>query len=360
MIDDTPRNETNPSPALARAAPAAADSPPTAGATPNAGAPPAANTAPAATAGSAGAARLRSVLAVPVLAVLWGLNWPAVRTVLGEVAPWTLRTMGMGLGAALLVVVALARGQSLRVRRGHWPRLIVAGLLSVAGFNVLVAFAQLAGSTSRAAIVTFTMPVWAVLLARLVLGERLDARRVTALLLGISGLAVLALPVLRAGGVTAGILFSLGAGLSWAAGTVFTKRFPIDAAPMPSTAWQLCAGACAAGIGMLVFEGVPVPKALSAQATLALAFHVVLATALAYFLWFEVVARLPAGVASLGTLMVPVVGVSGAMLLLGERPGAADLAGFALIISAAATALRTPSTQPSAVHPSSAHPPSAR
>ena len=281
----------------------------------------------------------RQVLAVPLLALLWGLNWPAVKIVLGEVAPWTLRALGMGAGALLLFAIAIARGQSLQVRQGQRARLAIAGLLSVAGFNVLVAFAQLAGSTSRAAIVTFTMPIWAIALAWPVLGERPDRRRLVALALGVAGLALLAAPLLRAGGLPAGVLFSLGGGLSWAAGTVVTKRWPVDAAPLPIAAWQLLAGAAAAAIGMIAFEGVPVPRMLSPRATAALAFHVALASALADFIWFEVVARLPAGVAALGTLMVPVVGVSGAMLLLGERPSAFDLAGFALITLAAALAL---------------------
>jgi drug/metabolite transporter (DMT)-like permease len=113
------------------------------------------------------------------------------------------------------------------------------------------------------------------------------------------------------------------------------------------TAWQLLVGSAAAGIGMLVFEGLPVPKALSPAAGWALGYHVLLATALAYLLWFEVVARLPAGVAALGTLMVPVVGVSSAMLLFGERPSASDLGGFALIIAAASVAL-LPAARPEA------------
>jgi len=108
---------------------------------------------------------------------------------------------------------------------------------------------------------------------------------------------------------------------------------------MSATAWQLAVGSLAAAIGMLVFEGVPVPKALSLHVALALGYHVLLATALAYVVWFDVVARMPAGVAALGTLMVPVVGVTSAMALLGERPGASDLGGFALIIAAAATPL---------------------
>lgn len=281
----------------------------------------------------------RTVLAVPLLALLWGLNWPAVKTVLGEIAPWTLRTTGMGAGALLLLLLALLRGRSLRVTRDQWPRLVVASLLSVAGFNILVAFAQLAGTTSRAAIVAFTMPVWAIALARVFLGERLDRRRGTALALGVAGLTVLAAPVLKAGTLPLGIVLSLAAGFSWAAGTVFMKRFPIQADPLSATAWQLMLGSLAAAVGMLAFEGVPVPKTLSMHVALALSYHVLLATALAYVVWFEVVARLPAGVAALGTLMVPVVGVTSAMALLGERPGASDLIGFVLIIAAAATPL---------------------
>lgn len=280
----------------------------------------------------------RAALAVPALALLWGLNWPAVKTILAEVAPWTLRSMGMGLGACLLMGVAKLTGRSLHVPRTQWLRLACAGLLSVAGFNVLVAFAQLSGTTSRAAIVTFTMPIWAVVLARLVLGERLDTRRAIALGLGAAGLALLAAPLLSAGTLPRGVLFSLGAGLSWAAGTVFTKRFPIRADLLATVAWQLWVGAFVAGVGMLVFEGVPQPRWLSPRASFALGYHVLLATALAYFLWFEVIARVPAGVAALGTLLVPVVGVSSAMALLGERPTGTDLGGFALIIAAAATA----------------------
>lgn len=282
---------------------------------------------------------LRAILAVPLLALLWGLNWPAVRIVLGEVGPWTLRAMGMGAGGLLLIAIVLTRGRSIAVPRGQRLRLALAGFLAIGGFNVLVAFAQLAGTTSRAAIVTFTMPVWTIALAWWLLGERPDARRTLAIALGVAGLLLLALPLLRAGELTRGVMYSLAAGFSWAAGTVVIKRWPVDAAPMTVAAWQLLSGATAAATGMLLFEGVPVPKPLSAQASLALAFHIVLTQALAYYLWFEVVARLPAGVAAMGTLLVPVVGVTGAMALLGERPSGFDLGGFALITAAAALAL---------------------
>lgn len=225
----------------------------------------------------------------------------------------------------------------LAVPRKEWPRLIVAGFLSIAAFNVLLAFAQLAAPTSRAAILTFTMPIWATLLARVVLGEAFDRRRLLGLALGVAGLTCLGLPLIASGQFSLGLALALTASMSWALGTIVTKRWPVSAPALAVAAWQLLIGGAAAGIGMLVFEGLPVPKLLSPHVLTALGFHIVGAQALAYFLWFVVIARLPAGIASLGTLMVPAIGVLGSVLLLGERPTVTDWLGLALVIAASST-----------------------
>lgn len=284
----------------------------------------------------------RSLLLVPLLGLLWGLNWPAVRISLTEIAPWTLRAGGMSFAGLALVAVAMWRGVSLDVPKAHWPRLVVAGILSIAAFNVLLAFAQLMGPTSRAAILTFTMPVWATLMAGPALGERLDRPRLLGLGLGIAGLACLGLPLIRAGQLSPGLALALLASVSWALGTIVTKRWPVAAPTLTIAAWQLLIGGLAAGIGMLVFEGLPVPKALSSPVAAALAFHILGAQALAYFLWFTVIARLPAGIASLGTLMVPAVGALGSVILLGERPAASDWLGLVLVVAASGAILVAP------------------
>ena len=276
----------------------------------------------------------RSLLLVPLLGLLWGFNWPAVRISLTEIAPWTLRAAGMTFAGLVLVAVALARGIPLAVPREQWSRLIIAGFLSIAAFNILLAFAQLMAPTSRAAILTFTMPIWATLLALPILGERFDRRRLLGLGLGISGLVCLGLPLIRSGQFSPGLALALLAALSWALGTIVTKRWPVAAPALTIAAWQLLVGGAAAGLGMLVFEGLPVPKLLSPKVAAALSFHILGAQALAYFLWFVVVARLPAGIASLGTLMVPAVGALGSVLLLGERPTATDWLGLALVVAA--------------------------
>ena len=277
----------------------------------------------------------RALLPIPLLGLLWGFNWPSVRISLGEIAPWTLRSGGMAVAGLVLVAVALLSRQSLRVPRAHWARLAVAGFLSIAAFNVLLAFAQLAAPTSRAAILTFTMPIWSTLLAFLWLGEPLDGRRLAGLGLGAAGLTALGAPLIAAGGLSPGLWLALVASVSWALGTIVSKRWPVAAPTVTVAAWQLLIGGAVAGIGMLVFEGVPVPKPLQPRTLAALGFHILGAQALAYYLWFSVVARLPAGIASLGTLMVPAVGVFGSVLLLGERPSWSDWLGLALVVAAA-------------------------
>lgn len=284
----------------------------------------------------------RAWIGVPAVSLLWGLNWPAVRIVLGEIPPWTLRAWGLTTAAVLLFAFAAASGRSLAIRRGQWRRLAIAGCLNIAGFNIFVTFAQLAGTTSRAAIVTYTMPVWAIVFAWILLDEVPDRRRAAALALGAFGLLLLALPLFAAGRLTAGIGYALGAAASWAAGLVMLKRWPVDGHPLAVTAWQVLVGAFASVTGMLVFEG-PGPAAMPSPAVIAAFFyHTVFAMALAYVLWFAITEHLPAGVSALAVLGVPAIGVLCATLFLGERPTWSDLGGLAAVVGAAALSLIPP------------------
>ena len=262
-----------------------------------------------------------------------------MRLALHDLTPWAVRTIGLGCGAVALFALARVLGRSVHIPRGR-PRLHVAmaGLLNVAGFNLCSAFAQLGTSTSRAAICAYTMPIWTILLARPVLGERLDRNRGLALAAGTGGLLVLLWP-LAAQGLPLGVVFALGAALSWAAGTVYQKWARIEADPMALAAWQLTTGALIAGAGLLA-SGTWLVGGPDWVPFLALSFTALGGTALGYLLWFGAVARLPAGTAGLGSLLAPVVGVTSSALLLGERPSVTDLGGFVLVILAAFCALR--------------------
>ena len=280
---------------------------------------------------------------IPVaLALFWGLNWPAVKIILAIFPPFTLRVLGLGSGAILLLLLARAKRLALLPPRDAWPGIVVGGVLAVAVFNLAVAWAQLSTSTSRAAVLTFTMPMMSAVLAWLVLGERLDRRRGLALMLGAIGVAILAWPVLHAVfaehdlAATKGLIFPLVAAFGWAAGTVYLKRWPVNGHRIVITAWQLAVGAACALTGVLIAgESFPT-QGWNGRIVAALSFHIILGTAVAYWLWFVLSERVSATVAALTTLMVPVVGVLGAMTLVGDRPGAADWWGFAFVLAGAA------------------------
>lgn len=287
---------------------------------------------------------MRSALIPALLALCWGLNWPIVKIILGSVPPFTMRWLGLGLAAVLLLGFARLRGQPLwtAAQRGQWPRLLVAGLLNVAAFNLCTAFAQLSTSTSRASVLTYTMPMISALMAWALLGERPDRRRAAALALGSAGIALLAWPVLQRGwagelDATAwlGLAMPLLAATAWAAGTVHAKRWPQAGDRTANTGWQLLVGAACGAVGAAA-AGEHWPTHWPAPVLAAMAFHIIVAMAFAYVIWFVLLARCSATVASLTTLAVPVVGVLGAMALVGDRPAALDWLGFALVLGGAA------------------------
>jgi drug/metabolite transporter (DMT)-like permease len=135
-----------------------------------------------------------------------------------------------------------------------------------------------------------------------------------------------------------GLLLPLGAALAWALGTVATKRWPPPGDRIVLTAWQLGIGAAVAGVASLAF-GEQLPSVWPPRVLAALAWHVLIATAVAYVLWYRLLASASATVSSLTTLAVPVVGVLGAMALVGDRPSAADWVGFVLVLGGAALAV---------------------
>jgi drug/metabolite transporter (DMT)-like permease len=216
-------------------------------------------------------------------------------------------------------------------------------------FGLFSAFAQLNTLTSRVVIVVYSMPIWATLMAWPIFGERLTRASSLGLMLCIIGLTVLVVPV-AASGAPLGLLLALGSSLLWAAGTLYLKWARIEGDPIALTAWQLFFSVAVMLVCLALFQGDAPIWPRQASTFYALAYHGVLGVGISYFLWFQIVGRLPAATASLGILTSPVVGIASSALIIGERPTAADIIGFALILSAAACVLL-----PSARRP--AHPP---
>lgn len=184
------------------------------------------------------------------------------------------------------------------------------------------------------------MPVWASILAWPILGERPNLLRVISLVMAFAGLSA----IMGGNGLAAsmaklpGIIMALGGAVGFAVGTVLAKKLPLNLPPLTAAAWQI-------GIGCLpiVIIGLLIEKADFAALTNLgwglLVYSTVIQFCVAYVSWFAALARLPASVAAIGTMAVPVIGVVASALALHEPLGIGQIA--ALIFTLAGVVLAT-------------------
>ena len=283
-------------------------------------------------------------LLLVALSFCWGLSWPAMRVALDEVGPWSMRLIGYSIGAATLLLLIKAQGRSIAIPRGKdWLHVFVAALFLSVSFGIAGTFAQLMANTSRVIIVNYSMPIWGSLMAYFVLHERIGMRSAVGLVLCVAGLSVLVYPVAEKSlREPIGLLLALCCAVGWGGGTVYMKWARIKGDLLAITFWQIMVGVLAFAIGYGIFEGHPRYEPLQWQTWAGLLFNGIFGTGIAYFIWFNIIGRLSTATASLGSLMNPVVGVIGSVIILGDRPTVPDWIGFALIFSAAACVLLIP------------------
>lgn len=260
------------------------------------------------------------VLIVVLIGLLWGMNWPAVKFMLSEIPPLTIRGIAFVFAAALLALVAYLRNQNLRPARRDFVAIAITGILIIFGFNVLTVIGQVLTETSKAAIIAFTMPALTAGLAAIFLRERLESRHAAALFFGMTGLGVLASEDIGALlNDPKGPVIMFFAAFSWALGTVALKARTWSLSPLPLTAWFFAVSGILCWLLILVFEPPWEQSWPSTPVLLTLLYHVVGPMVICYVLWMGLVSRLPATVAAIATLLTPIVGVSSSILLLGDQ-----------------------------------------
>jgi drug/metabolite transporter (DMT)-like permease len=275
-----------------------------------------------------------------ITSICWGFNWPIIKFLLGQLPPLTLRGTTGVIGAGVLAALAMARGQSLKVPAAIWPRLLLAALLNVTGWMVLMGLALVWLPASEAALIAYTMPVWASMLAWPVLGERPTVLRMIGLAMAFAGLV----SIMGGNGLTAteaklpGILMALAGAFGFALGTVLSKRLPIHLPAIPAAAWQIGIGCLPIAVIGLGLETTHLDR-VTPLAWWLLVYAVVIQFCVAYLSWFAALARLPASVAAIGTMAVPIIGVTVSAVALHEPLGPGQIA--ALVFTLAAVALAT-------------------
>ena len=277
------------------------------------------------------------------LSLFWGLNWPGMKIILDELSVWWFRSSCLIVGGLILLAVSTISGNRWKPRINEWTSVASCSLFAIFLWMIFSAYGVSQMPAGRASIIAFTMPLWATIFARFMLGEAIDKAKVVGLIIGLSGLAVLIGPDLMAVNASpAGALSMLCAAITWAFGTIWIKRSAWSLPVASHVAWQLLVAALPMTLIALWLEPFPNFFALSTSATIALVYLYLFPMSFCQWAYMKVVKMLPASIAAIGTLMVPIFGVYSSHLILSEPVGWRELSALILVCSALACVLVVP------------------
>lgn len=278
--------------------------------------------------------RLWGLLAA--LSLAWGVSFLTMAVALRGFEPFTIVAARTAIAALVLGAICLALGLRLPRGREAWLACAGMGLLNNAiPFTLIVLGLQFIPS-GLAAVVNAATPVFAVLAAHwLARDEPLTANRLAGALTGVAGVAILIGPAafsVGGGGEALGIALCLGACLSYGLTGVWSRRVKrAGLEPLPAATGQ-CAFACLMMLPLsLLVERPWTLPAPPVEAVAALLVLGLVATALAYALYFAILAGAGATNATLVTLLVPVSAMLLGWLVLDEALAPRHLAGMAVI-----------------------------
>jgi drug/metabolite transporter (DMT)-like permease len=280
-----------------------------------------------------------------LLTLAWGLNWPVMKFGVAELPLLFFRAVCIAGGLVVLFVYARAAGIDLTVKRHKCKDLLRLAIPNAILWHVLVIVALKLLPAGRAAILGYTMPVWAVLFGPL-FGVRPARRHLLGVAAAFAGtVLLLSSEFTRLAGQPLGTLLMLGAAAAWGYGTHLMRRHLTSMPVIALTFWTLSITLVVMLLGTAVFER-DAWRAPTALEWGSIVYNMVLAIAFCHVVWARLARTLPPAASGLSVMMIPVLGVFSSMALLGERPYWQDYAALVLILVALMKVLLAPRTTP--------------
>ena len=251
--------------------------------------------------------------ALCLIYLIWGMNWVVMKTANTFFPPITFVAYRFLFGALVLLSVWFWLHLPLPKKK-YWPWIFLTGILQMGLNNIAAQTSMLTLGAGMVSVLNYSMPVFAAVMAHFLLGERLTWRKGAGIVLAIAGMAVLM--DVHAGGDVTAICIGLLSAVFWGLASIFVKLKLSDVNPISLTTWQMvCASLSLLAYTAIVPQGEVV---WNTESVLCLIYNGVLASALAFFLWSWILQHIKVSKASVAVLAVPVVGVDGGILCLGE------------------------------------------
>lgn len=277
--------------------------------------------APATLPAAPAAPALRTTIGLFLFVVLaWSLNWVVMKLAVRDITPLWAVTVRTALAAAVLIPALHARGQLVRPPRADYPIVLVISLFHMVAFAALMTAGLTYASAGRTIVLGYTTPLWVAPAAWLFLKERMSARQVVGIAIGMAGLLLLIGPGAfdwTSRQAVPGSVLPILAAMCWSVSIVYTRGHRWTATPLQLMPWQCLLATAVLAVLAFVMEGPP-PIRLGTPALLALAYNGVIGTALGFWAMTVVNRRVPAATAAMGVLATPAVGIGLAAVFLGE------------------------------------------
>jgi|SRR6266404_5391596 len=267
------------------------------------------------------------------LAAIWGASFLFIRIAAPVIGPAATADVRMLIAGGTLAAYYAATGFDAQWRR-WWRYYLLIGALNCAAPFLLYGYSALELSVGLMAVLNATSPMWGALLSALMLNERMSRQRLAGLVLGIAGVALVSGP--EGSGHWLAIAASLGAAFCYGlTGVVLRRRGRATSARGMAAGTQLMGGVLLLPLLVIAPPAWPTPDVVTAMLALGL-----VSGALAYVLYFRLIADLGATGALTVTYLIPIFGVLWGALFLGEPLGVAMIVGALIVIGGTVLVLR--------------------
>jgi drug/metabolite transporter (DMT)-like permease len=279
--------------------------------------------------------------------VFWGSTYLGIRVAVERVPPILLAGVRFTISGSLMLAFCAASGRGVRVTRRQFAELACVGFILLGVSNVVLAWSELFVPTGLAALIVAIVPIWFLLVERLILpsGERAAASGIAGIALGALGVAVLFWPKVSAaehlGWMQAlACLALVGSSFCWAFGSVLSRRWKVAVDPLAASGWQmLCAGIIDTGAGLVLGQH---HRATWNGASLgAIAYLVVFGSWVGYSAYIWLLRHVPTSKVATYAYVNPIVAVFLGWAFLGESVDRYIVAGALIIVPAVALVTRS-------------------
>tara|TARA_B100000989_G_C19509018_1_gene457981 strand:- start:937 stop:1818 length:882 start_codon:yes stop_codon:yes gene_type:complete len=271
------------------------------------------------------------LLLLIILILVWASVWSLFRIVIEVIPPFSFRVI-IGIPAfVLLLVLGFKKVKTINIPKNEWKSLMLISFFNVTLWQVLMLYGISMLGGGRAAVLTYTMPVWATIFAAIFGYEKINISIIISLLFGMLGIFFLSMEINIFENFV-GFLITLSAGLSWAVGTMIVKYGGIKSDGLIVAGWQQIIGIIPIIPFALYFDLTDFGP-LNYIHLFIILYGIFLSSAYTYWAYFTILQKFSVNITSISVMAVPILAILIDYIFINVKFSTLDFLALIFIIS---------------------------